>query len=308
MADQEVSKIIDWEQFEQTYLLWNEKVMEICDKYNICKKNRKMKGKCNRLLLKRKHEITKQLKKRDIGKEEIKILKKRRQLVLEHLEKERALENKRKVDRVIQDVKENGGVDSSTFWKVKNRLTGRPTTEVAAILDEYGVKQEDPQKIKEVYMKYFTDLLTTREAATVEEKNREELVNNIVKNMETICKNTAPPKLNRDDVKEVVKKLDTKKAGDRDNWNNEIVVRGGEEMLKSIENVIEAVDKNMYIPENWNKMSIKTTDKKGSKLVMPNKRGLFLTNIISKVYERVVKKRNVKVEEKRSVWQMGDSL
>ena len=39
---------------------------------------------------------------------------------------------------------------------------------------------------------------------------------------------------------------------------------------------------------------------------MPNKRGLFLTNIISKVYERVVKKRNVvKVEEKRSVWQMG---
>ena len=189
---------------------------------------------------------------------------------------------------------------------MKNRLTGRPTNEVAAILDEYGVKQEDPQKIKEVYMKYFTDLLTTREAGTVEEKNREELVNNIVKNMETICKNTVPPKLNRDDVKEVVKKLDTKKAEDRDKWNNEIVVRGGEEMLKSIENVIEAVDKNMYIPENWNKMSIKTTDKKGSKLVMPNKRGLFLTNIISKVYERVVKKRNVvKVEEKRSVWQMG---
>ena len=39
---------------------------------------------------------------------------------------------------------------------------------------------------------------------------------------------------------------------------------------------------------------------------MENKRGLFLTSIISKVYERVVKYRNeVKMTEQRSPWQMG---
>ena len=39
---------------------------------------------------------------------------------------------------------------------------------------------------------------------------------------------------------------------------------------------------------------------------MENKRGLFLTNIISKVYERVVKQRNEEsMKENRSPWQTG---
>ena len=53
-------------------------------------------------------------------------------------------------------------------------------------------------------------------------------------------------------------------------------------------------------------MMIKTLDKKGSKLLMDNKRGLFLTAVLSKTYERVIKNRNAEsVEEKSSVWQMG---
>ena len=37
-------------------------------------------------------------------------------------------------------------------------------------------------------------------------------------------------------------------------------------------------------------MKIKTIHKKGSKMVMDNKRGLFLTNVLSKVFERVLDK------------------
>ena len=40
-------------------------------------------------------------------------------------------------------------------------------------------------------------------------------------------------------------------------------------------------------------MEIKVTHKKGDKTLMSNKRGLFLTNNISKVYERIVKERNM---------------
>ena len=35
-------------------------------------------------------------------------------------------------------------------------------------------------------------------------------------------------------------------------------------------------------------MRIKSIHKKGSKLLMDNKRGLFLTNILSKLYEKVL--------------------
>lgn len=63
-------------------------------------------------------------------------------------------------------------------------------------------------------------------------------------------------------------------------------------MEKSLQNIINQVDKQGRIPEEWEKMEILSTHKKGDKMLMNNKRGLFLTNNISKVYERVVKQRN----------------
>ena len=51
-------------------------------------------------------------------------------------------ETKRKIEQTVKEVKEGGGVDSSTFWQVKNRLTGRNTpNEVAATEDEDGKKK-----------------------------------------------------------------------------------------------------------------------------------------------------------------------
>ena len=46
------------------------------------------------------------------------------------------------------------------------------------------------------------------------------------------------------------------------------------------------------IPEKWKQMKMKSIHKKGSNLLMGNKRGLFITNVISKVYEKILKKRN----------------
>ena len=57
-------------------------------------------------------------------------------------------------------------------------------------------------------------------------------------------------------------------------------------MIYSLFRIFKIIDKEMVVPEEWNRMAIRTLNKKGSKLVMGNKRGLFLTNIISKVYER----------------------
>ena len=52
------------------------------------------------------------------------------------------------------------------------------------------------------------------------------------------------------------------------------------------------MDTELDIAEEWEKMEIKSIHKKGQRTKMSNKRGLFLTNNISKVYEKVVKRRN----------------
>ena len=305
LANQKVSSIIDTTDLTRTYSQWSNKVMEIQEKYCTVKKPKKKQGKCNRLLIKSKNNITRELKGK-VEKEQLDTLKKRKTLIMEHLEHERMMENKRKVEVTINEVKEAGGVDSSTFWMVKKRLMGNTTNEIAAIIDEKGEKQENEDKIKEVYQLYFQKLLQTPLATSERERTREEEVEATMNSMEIISKLTKPRKSSNKEVEEVVNKLDTRKAKDSDNWSNEIIVEGGNEMVNSLVKIFNAVDESMCIPDEWKKMCIKTIDKKGSKLFMTNKRGLFLTNIISKVYERVIKERNSEgVEKERSQWQMG---
>ena len=77
-------------------------------------------------------------------------------------------------------------------------------------------------------------------------------------------------------------------------------------MVKSITIICDKVIGEMEIPDEFNSMTILATHKKNSKLLMTSKRGLFLTNIISKIVERVIKQRNAKeMEENSSVMQNG---
>ena len=58
------------------------------------------------------------------------------------------------------------------------------------------------------------------------------------------------------------------------------------------------------IPNQWKEMAMKSIHKKGSKLLMENRRGLFFTNILSKLFERVLE--NVTREEiQMSQYQSG---
>ena len=64
------------------------------------------------------------------------------------------------------------------------------------------------------------------------------------------------------------------------------------------------------IPNKLKTMRIKSIHKKGSKLLMDNKIGIFLTNILSKVYENVldlmttekVRFMSINVENKKRLW------
>merc|ERR1712072_1229971 len=89
-------------------------------------------------------------------------------------------------------------------------------------------------------------------------------------------------------------------------WKNNVIKEGGEEMIKSLVKISNMVDKQKTIPLEWEKMGIKTVHKTGERYHMSNKRGLFLTNNVSKVYERIVKGRNQNnFNEGITEWQTG---
>ena len=71
------------------------------------------------------------------------------------------------------------------------------------------------------------------------------------------------------------------------------MIEGGNEVIKSLVKMFNEIINTKQIPKQWKMMTIKSIYKgAGSIFEMTNRRGLFMTNIISKIFERVIKNRN----------------
>ena len=290
LKEDKVSEILDGDDIRQTYTIWSKKVMEIKDS---CSKRVKIKKrwKVCRKLTAAKKKITRQLKK-TTDKDRIKKLRERKKIIKQQIEEEEQKKEKTRINKIVEEVKKGGGVNSNTFWEVRRKLGGRPDEKAHAMMNKEGVMCEEADEIKKIHADWFQELLTTRDGETKIEKEAEEIVEMVWKSMEAIAKRQPPRVTTGEEVQEIVKKLDPKKAKDADLWKNDIIKEGGEEMITSITKIINKVDSQMVIPIEWQRMEIKTTHKSGPKYQMSNKHGLFLTNNASKVYERVVKERN----------------
>ena len=85
-----------------------------------------------------------------------------------------------------------------------------------------------------------------------------------------------------------------------------MVKAGGGEMNRSLQKIYDKIDEELDIPNEWEHMEIRSKYKKGSKKKMPNQRGLFLTHNVSKIYEKVVKERNIEAfTENITEWATG---
>ena len=285
-----ISNIIDDRCIKTTYTEWNDEVLKIKRR---CSKKTKLrrKWKVNRKLTAAKKSITRELKQRT-DKLTVEMLKVRRRIIIEQIEEEEKKHQYSRVNKVVDDVKRAGGINSSTFWEVRKKLCNIADEPAHAIKNRDGELCDEPEEIKKVYAEWYQELLKTRTGETEIEKQAEEVVSLLWKSMENIAASQPARKTTYKEVENIVKKLDPKKAKDAANWKNNVMKEGGSEMIKSLNNIIDKVDEQRNFPNEWHEMQIKTTHKRGERTDMSNKRGLFLTNNVSKVYERVVKSRN----------------
>ena len=135
-------------------------------------------------------------------------------------------------------------------------------------------------------------------------KNRSQEVNREIKIIQEKATQQEPLRVNKEDIEDVCKKLKRKKAEDYEGWRNELVLFGGEEMNKSLEMMFNKISECLMIPEQWNNVIIKSFYKnKGPKLEMKNRRGIFLTNLISKIFESIILKKDT--DSTMYPWQNG---
>ena len=303
IEEQNISKILESDNFDTAYKDWSDKVLDVVDKCST--KKRKSRGwKVNRKLVKMKRRIVKQLRDQRLSKEDVRLLKVEKNLIEEFMGEEKEKKNHEDVDKVIDRIKSEGGVNSTAFWELKRRIEGRTTDEAHVIESENGEIIEDKEKIMERYKEYFQDLLETKVGETEVEKETEEIIELTMAALELIDRAEEVEKIPRESLDQITRSLKKRKAKDMSEWKNEYITAGGKEMMKSLEIVMKHVDSTHEMPSDWDKMKIKATHKKGPKRKMENKRGLFVTNLVSKVYEKVVKERN-KERAKVSPMQTG---
>ena len=90
-------------------------------------------------------------------------------------------------------------------------------------------------------------------------------------------------------VKKAIAKLKNKRASDRLGWRAEWLKEGEEEIVKSLSILFNRIEKEQKALTQWRQTTIKSIHKGGNNKVniSESQRGIFLINIISKVYELV---------------------
>ena len=100
--------------------------------------------------------------------------------------------------------------------------------------------------------------------------------------------------------------MKNKKAGDKNNWKAEWINKGGSEMVQSLAILVNKIEEENKISIHWRETKnvnqyTKEETKKGYKKV----RGIFLMNIVCKVYEKVKELQNENKQANISTMQTG---
>ena len=68
-----------------------------------------------------------------------------------------------------------------------------------------------------------------------------------------------------------------------------MIIEGGVEIVKSIRILFNRIMKEIKVPQQWQNMKLISLYKnKGARIEMKNRRGIFLTSIVSKILEKLI--------------------
>ena len=287
----ELTKNIDMGKDMQTeYTEFVEEVDEIYRK-NQKKVKQTKKWKINRKLLKSIRNLKRKMKVKRLCTKNDSYELKRIKLLKEHCEEEVKNQNRAQMRRTIEVISKSGRTDLSAFWDLskKERKSGRESR--TAITNLEGERIEDEEEVKKVFTDYYQDLLTIKMGLNEEEKVIEDEVKQIIHGLELASQIEGAQEFTYEEIDKVVSKLKKKKARDQEGWRNEHVIFGGEEIKIGLTKLFNMMLKELRTPEQWQNMRIKSIPKdKGNKI--DNRRGLFITNVVSKIMERTIKNRN----------------
>ena len=278
---------------QENYDKWVGKVMDIKKKTEV-------------MIKKKKHDQTvrKLMRvKRNIKKSNITTNRRNQwlKLINKHIVNENQNRKAKKIRKNIEALRRNGGgVKEETFWEFKRRISGKKEEQRVAMRDENGKIETEPEKIKKIYAEFYENLFINE--LNQETKDRMKVT---MEDINMRGSNQKPIQVEEEEIKKVIKTLKRRKAGDQEGWVNEMIIEGDEEMVKSLTIICNRIMKELNLPHQWQNMKIISLYKnKGARAEMKNRRGIFLTSILSKILEKVIMEKSTS-DLKESCYQNG---
>ena len=273
----------------EEYTKFNDTVISVYEK---CTKRvtRTNVGKINRQLLGTIKKLKKRKRKERLSKEELHLINHRIILLQEHCESELVQKRRRQVETAVSKIKKSGKTDLTEFWDLSRKMQDKKAGVRTAIIDMDGKKITDVEEIKRVCKNYYNQLLTTRTADNEEELQAEEIVETAMRAIDLLGSRNEREDLSSF-VEEAIKQLKKRKASDMQSWRNELIIYGGETIQKALTYLFEMIYLQTRTPKEWDEVRIKSIPK-GASLSVKKRRGLFMTNVCSKLFERVLKIKN----------------
>ena len=190
----------------------------------------------------------------------------------------------------IEGLSENDHFSAQKFWKEKNSIKSSIQS-CNSVYDRNGKEVFEDEEIVEAYRDEFDNRLTSVQikAPLQNFKQRtEELCEQIVR----VASTKKQPDFTRDELDVVVNKMQQGKAHGPDRKPAEIYKHGGDSFRDLSLKVLNCIKNSHKTPEQWEMMRITPLYKgKGSRKHLVNQRGIFLTQVFCKIWERLIKQR-----------------
>ena len=231
----------------------------------------------------------------------------KRKIVDEMIKKEKEKSNSAFVQKQLNKLSINGKLKSDAFWKFKKKMDKKKELP-SAMIDENGKESCDREKILQIYKQFYMKLFeenTLEDEIEIKSNEITELAfRYIIKNGESSKIITEVPKQN---IKKSLQKMKNKSTMDTNSISNKIIKRGGNDLIESLKNIFNQINKTTIPPTLWDNMEINSISKgKGDKKSMEARRGLFITSTVSKLFEKVkIDRKSEDIEKGVSKFQAG---
>ena len=189
----------------------------------------------------------------------------------------------------IEQLSLNDKLSMDGFWKLKKSYINKGSV-LSSVVNDQGVEVFGTDAIINEFRNEFVNRLTPAKM-DVEMEKFEKMTVRLTKLCVELGGLERTPDFSDLELDVAISQLKKGKAFP-DSYPAEVFIHGGTELREFVLLVVNMVKNNQVIPSKWARFKIVTIyKKKGSLKKLVNQRGIFLTPVISKIFEKLIKER-----------------